>query len=188
MKYTTWDPKEQGQVFCYRPYPEGMRKQGMHPISIALRVILALLIIATILLFATGRAEEKDCWVLCQPDNRVNLRLEPSKGSKCVGWLEVGDRFTTDGTERNGWIRVLDAGDCECWIYGGYVVEEKPERIGESRFVVAKKQVACRRWVNGPQNEKRPWLRNGREVQVFYIAGGWAVTNLGYVEAEWLEV
>lgn len=166
------------------------RKKGtqLSAFSITLRVILTALVIIAVIVIAC-RAEETTitCWALCQPGDHVNLRMEPKKDSQAVGWLEAGDSFQTNGESRNGWIRVLDRGECECWIYSGYVVTEQPEKIGESRYVVAKQRVACRRWVNGPQNEKRPWLKNGREVQVFYIAEGWAVTNLGYVEARWLE-
>lgn len=151
-------------------------------------MILILLIIGSVVLLATAKAEDTERWVLCQPGNRVNLRLGPSKGTQCVGWLEPGDKFYTDGTSRNGWLRVTDAGECVCWIYSGYAVEEEPEAVFEARTVVARKQVACRRWVNGPQIQGRKWLKNGREVQVFYVAEGWAVTNLGYIEAEWLEV
>lgn len=186
MKYNTQEDSSKGPVFMYRPYyrPE---KKKMHPISIALRIVLIVLVIASVVIFA-ARAEEQTRWVLCQPGNRVNLRIGPGKGYSSVGWLEIGDSFTTDGEKRNGWIRVLDRGECECWIFGGYVVEEKPQAIGETWYVAAKKQLACRRWVNGPQIKGREWLKNGREVQVFYVAGEWAVTNLGYVEASWLEV
>jgi len=187
MKYNTTMPKEQGQILCYRPYPQEMRKQKMHPISIALRVILIALIILCVILF-TARAEDTTCWVICKPEDRVNLRIDASKSSKSVGWLECGDEFQTDGTERNGWIRVLDAGECECWIYGGYVVNEKPEEVFENYVVVAREKLACRRWVNGPQIQSRKWLKNGTNVQVFYMAEGWAVTNLGYMQSEWLEV
>ena len=189
LKYNTMNQKEQGQILYYRPYPAEARRR-VHPVSVTLWAILAALILLVVVLFATGRAEETEisCWVLCQPGDHVNLRLEPAKGSKSVGWLECGESFQTDGENRDGWIRVLDAGDCECWIYSGYVVTEEPQEIWETMYVVARNQVACRRWVNGPQIESRPWLKNGREVQVFYIAEGWAVTNLGYVEAEWLEV
>ena len=44
------------------------------------------------------------------------------------------------------------------------------------------------RWVDGPQVARSPWLRNGSSVQVFYIAGDWAVTSRGYIRTEWLEV
>ena len=186
-KYST--TKQNGQTLYYSPYPDEWRKGRPGAFSIALRILLAVLILFAVFAF-TARAEETtiSCWVLCQPGDHVNLRMEPNKGSRCVGFLECGDDFRTDGTSRNGWIRVLDAGDCECWIYCGYVVTEKPEAIGETWTVVARKRVACRRWVNGPQIEGRKWLTNGREVQVFYVAEGWAVTNLGYIEAKWLEM
>lgn len=173
---------------CYKPYPQEKRKK-LHPISIALRVILVAVTIFAVIVLA-GRAEDvtSSCWAMCQPGDRVNLRLKPSRDSKSVGWLECGDEFQTDGTNRNGWIRVLDAGECECWIYSGYVVTEKPEEVNENYVVVARDKLACRRWVNGPQIEGRKWLKNGTNVQVFYMAEGWAVTDLGYMQSEWLEV
>ena len=180
--------KGQGQILFYQPYPQENRKK-LHPISIALRVILiATIIFALVTLAARAEEQTTTCWALCKPGGRVNLRIDPRKDSKNVGWLECGDSFQTNGESKNGWIRVLDAGDCECWIYSGYVVTEEPEEIRDTRVVVAREQVACRRWVNGPKIEGREWLKNGTEVQVFYIAEGWAVTNLGYIQAEWLEV
>lgn len=186
-QYSTNEDNSKAPVFIYRPYYRPAKKK-MHPVSVALRCILAAVIMAAVIIFACRAEETEKRWVLCQTGSRVNLRIGPSDGNSSVGWLEIGDDFTTDGEERNGWIRVLDRGECECWIFSGYVVEEKPEAIGETMYVAAKKQLACRRWVNGPQVAGRKWLKNGREIQVFYIADGWAVTNLGYVEAEWLEV
>lgn len=157
-------------------------------------LIIAVLTLAIIILFvfvieARGQGFVKECWAFCKPKDRVNLRISPSKSSKSVGWLECGDSFQTDGTERKGWIRVLDRGECECWIYGGYVVNEQPVKIDESYVCVAKKWVACRRWVDGPQIKgKLGWLRNGNSVNVFYIGGGWAITSRGYIRSEWLEV
>ena len=164
-------------------------KKRLNGFQIALRGIVVALIVLAVVLFA-ARAEETTirCWVMCQPGDRVNLRMGPSKNSRSVGWLECGDGFQTDGESRNGWIRVLDAGDCECWIYCGYVVTEEPEAVFENYVVVAKNKLACRRWVDGPQVTGREWLKNGTSVQVFYTAEGWAVTNLGYMKTEWLEV
>ena len=177
-----------GQVFCYRPYPAEARKQRMHPISIALRVILAAVIVFAAAVIAARAEEHLTCWVLCKPGDYVNIRTAPGKKAPVSGYLECGDSFTTDGTSRDGWIRVLDAGEsAEAWIYCGYVVTEEPVAVFESRSVVARKRVACRRWVDGPQVEARPWLINGSEVQVFYIAGDWAVTSRGFVKSEWLE-
>lgn len=143
--------------------------------------------------FGFGMAAEQTltCWVMCQPGDHVNLRMEPKKDSKCVGWLECGDSFETDAGNKNGWIRVLNRGECECWIYCGYVVTEEPEAIGENYVCVARNRVACRRWVNGPQiedNGRRRWVVNGSNVSVFYMAEGWAVTSRGYIQSEWLEV
>lgn len=158
------------------------------------RIVLLILIAAVVFVgaycMATGRAEGKTitCWILCKQDDFVNIRTEPDKGSRACGFLEVGDDFQTDGKSRNGFIRVLDRGEsAEAWIYAGYVVTEKPEEINQNYVVVAKNRVAARRWVDGPQVVGRPWLKNGSEVMVYYIAEGWALTNRGYIRAEWLE-
>jgi len=192
MNYNTDGKKIEGQVCGYRPYPAEERKQRMSPLSIVLRCILAAVVVAAVIIWA-AQAEDVTitCWALCQPGDRVNLRLEPDKGSREVGWLECGESFQTDGESRNGWIRVLDRGECECWIYCGYVVTEQPVKVCENYVCVAKNRVACRRWVDGPQiriNGRLSWLRNGTNVSVFWIAGDWAVTSRGYIQAEWLEV
>ena len=191
MNYNMDGKKIEGQICGYKPY-QGPRKKRMGAVSIALRCILAALIVAAVIIFAC-RAEDATttCWALCQPGDHVNLRIDPKKDSASVGWLECGDSFQTDGESINGWLRVLDAGECECWIYSGYVIEEQPEKIGENYVCVARDRVACRRWVDGPQiriNGHLSWLKNGSTVSVFYIAGDWAVTSRGYIRAEWLEV
>ena len=191
MNYNMDGKKIEGQICGYKPY-QGPRKKRMGAVSIALRCILAALIVAAVIIFAC-RAEDvtTNCWALCKPGDHVNLRIDPKKDSKSVGWLECGDSFQTDGESINGWLRVLDAGECECWIYSGYVIEEQPENIGENYVCVARDRVACRRWVDGPQiriNGNLSWLKNGSTVSVFYIAGDWAVTSRGYIRAEWLEV
>ena len=190
MNYKPKREEEQGQIFCYRPYPpETMRRARMSTFSIVLRCILAAVIVAAVVIIAVqAGAEDVTRWVLCRPGDHVNLRLEPQKGSKLCGFLECGDSFQTDGERRNGWLRVLDAGECACWIYGGYVVTEKPVEIGSRYVCVARKWVACRRWVDGPQVKgRRKWLKCGGEVTVFYIAGEWACTSRGYIRSEWLE-
>ena len=192
MNYNTGRNKIEGPVYCYRPYSETQRKHGMTKFSIILRAALIALIIAAVIIWA-AQAEDVTitCWAICKPGDHVNLRIKPDKDSKDVGWLECGDNFQTDGTSRNGWIRVLDAGECECWIYSGYVVTEEPVEVGENYVCVARERVACRRWVDGPQiriNGRLSWLKNGSDVSVFYIAGEWAVTSRGYIRAEWLEV
>ena len=156
----------------------------------ALFAILCVVVLVAGYLIGTACASDEpiSCWILCKPGAQVNARRTPDRGADVVGFLEVGDEFLTDGTSRNGWIRAIGIGEYgEAWIYCGYVVTEKPEAVAENFVCVAKTQVAVRRWVNGPQVEKFPWLKNGSNVQVFYIADGWAVTNRGYIRSEWLE-
>ena len=73
------------------------------------------------------------------------------------------------------------------WVYLGYVVTEKPQVIGERYMCNAVKQVACRKWMGGPQVDQKPWLKNGQTCEVFLMADGWAVTSRGYIRSEWLE-
>lgn len=131
-----------------------------------------------------------NCWVMCKPGSQVNVRREAAAGSIIEGYLEAGDSFLTDGESRNGWIRCYGIGENGGgWVYCGYVVTEEPQQIFEQYVCVAVKRLACRKWIGGPQVDGRAgWLKNLENVQVFYMADGWAVTNRGYVKAEWLEV
>ena len=137
----------------------------------------------------SARAEEHlaTCWILCAPGSQVNVRRAPGRNTQEVGFLETGDSFRTDGTCRDGWVRCYGIGEYgEGWIYCGYVAEEEPVAVFEKYCCVAKNRVACRRWIGGPKTGN-PWLKNGSSVQVYYIAGDWAVTARGYIRSEYLE-
>lgn len=154
---------------------------------------VALLLVVAVIGFAVGsccKGEDQlaTCWVMCKPGSRVSVRLEPSKKSPEIGFLECGDSFQTDGESIDGWISCLGVGETNGWIYCGYVCTEKPEIIGERYVCVAKKQVACRKWIGGPKIEAKSWLKNGQNVYVFCIGDGWAVTSRGYVRSDWIEV
>ena len=155
---------------------------------------IAILLVAGIIGFVigsvTGAAEEQlaTCWAMCKPGSRVTVRMTPSKKGVELGWLECGDDFLTDGESRDGWIRCYGIGETSGWVYSGYVCTSKPEKIGERYVCVAKKQVACRKWMGGPLIDGRPWLKNGQNVHVFCIGDGWAVTSRGYVRSDWIEV
>lgn len=127
------------------------------------------------------------CWVMCKPGSRVEIRNKPDKNSRSNGYLECGDSFQTTGECRNGWVACSGAGEGG-WVYCGYVALEEPEKIGERYVCVAKKRAACRKWMDGPQIDSAPWIKNGQYCQVFCMADGWAVTSRGYIKAEWLEV
>ena len=157
------------------------------------KIVAFVLIIAVVFLIGAVigsccRGEEPlaTCWVMCKPGSYVTIRSEPSKRGYERGYLDSGDSFKTDGESVNGWIRCYDAGEGG-WVYCGYVVTEKPQVIGERYLCNAVKQVACRKWMGGPQVDGRPWLRNGETCEVFLMADGWAVTSRGYIKSEWLE-
>ena len=154
-------------------------------------IILVLMIVATALIWLLidqGISEDPlaTCWVMCKPGSRVTVRMEPNKRSMETGYLECGDSFQTDGESVDGWIRCYGAGEGG-WVYSGYVVTEKPKMIMERYICCAVKQVACRKWMAGPQIEGKPWLKHSQNVTVFCMADGWAVTSRGYITSEWLE-
>lgn len=160
------------------------------------RIIFAALLITALavglLIGAVScRAAEDElatCWILCKPGSQVNVRRTPSKNGMEVGFLEVGDSFRTDGTSKNGYIRCYGIGEYgEGWIYSGYVATEEPQAVYGQYVCVATRRAAVRKWISGPQVANTPWLVNGSNVQVFHIADGWACTNRGYIQAEWLE-
>ena len=151
--------------------------------------ILAILMTVTVTVGSAEDGETEKVWILCSPTDYVNLRMQPSKRSAKTGFVECGDAFTTSGKKRNGFLQVLDVGECACWVHAGYVVTEEPVVVNEYYCVVAKTRVACRRWVNGPRIAgRRGWLNNGSRVKVYSIGGGWAVTSRGFIQSEWLEV
>lgn len=161
------------------------RKQGI-------ALLIALAITAAVIWAAIGSMAEEQlakCWIMCKPGSQVNVRLTPDKKGREVGYLEAGDWFETDGTSSEGYIRVYGIGEYgEGWVYSGYVCTEEPVAVFEQYTCVAHKRVAIRKWMDGPQVERSPWLANGSDVDVFYMADGWACTSRGYIKAEWLEV
>lgn len=157
--------------------------------AIIICVLVAIMI--AMMWWAISDAEETEtvkCWIMCKPGSQVNVRRTPDKHGEPVGYLEAEDWFRTNGESKNGYIRCYDIGEYgEGWVYCGYVVTEEPKAIYQKYTCVANKRVACRKWIGGPQNEKYAWLANGNDVDVFYIADGWACTSRGYIVSEWLE-
>ena len=159
------------------------RKQGI-------ALLIALAITAAVIWAAIGSMAEEQlarCWIMCKPGSYVSIREKPDKRSAESGYLDSGDSFQTTGESKDGWIRCCGAGEGG-WVWCGYVVTEMPETIGERYICSAVRQVACRKWMGGPQVDGKPWLKNGQFVDVFLIADGWAVTSRGYIRAEYLDV
>ena len=152
-------------------------------------IIILILIGFCIGTYCHGESELTKCWIMCKPGDYINVRRTPSTNSEIVGYLDPCDWFMTDLTSSNGFFRVYGIGEYgEGWVYCGYVTAEEPEQIFERYVCCAKTRVACRRWMNGPKVSSYPWLTNLSEVDVFYIADGWACTNRGFIMAEYLEV
>lgn len=149
----------------------------------------ALAVIAIILLFrGLGVAEgEYDVYVICKPGDYVNARIRPSKNAEVIGYFETGDRLTTDGTEKNGFIRIVDASlEADvAWISTAFVVEDRPEITERRAMVTSNARLAARKGVGG---KVRTWLHNGDEVTVLVISDEWCVTNKGFVKTEFIEL
>ena len=160
----------------------------------AFAIVLLIALVAGAVIGVVGFCKGEElitCYALCKPGSQVNVRMTPSIKGKCIGYLDSGDNFQTDGESENGWIRCYGIGETSGWVYVGFVSTEPPEKIGERYVCVSNAKVICRRWQGGPQvtvNGKKQYLKNGQNVQVFCIADGWAVTNRGFVRAEYLEV
>ena len=133
-------------------------------------------------------AEGMTAWVICQPEDYVNVREKPTTRCDSIGRKECGDMIITDGKEKNGFVHVVDLAleNDEGWIHSGYIVYGQVREIGGQPYTVkARGKVMARKYVDGP---RRCWMKPGAEVVVYYTGGGWAVTNKGFVKTEFLEV
>ena len=156
------------------------------------KIVVAVLIAVVLILigfvigsYCNGEEQLATCWIMCKPGSYVTIREKPDKDSAEHGRLDSGDSFQTDGETVDGWVTCCSGEGG--WVYLGYVVTEKPQVIGERYMCNAVKQVACRKWMGGPQVDQKPWLKNGQTCEVFLMADGWAVTSRGYIRSEWLE-
>lgn len=148
-----------------------------------LAAALTAIIIGIETLLYPGLAENGTVYVLCNPDNYVNIRETPSKKGCLGGRAYCGDGFETDGIVRNGFVHVYCATEMgEGWISKGFIAWCKPEEVNETWIVDSNGRVAARSTIGGKRNK---WLKNGKEVTVYYVAEV-AVTNYGFVDAEYL--
>jgi hypothetical protein len=154
-------------------------------------LIVGLLIVVTLVVniyFLTcSKAEEIECWILCQPDSYVNARLNPKKKSIEIGRLECGDKIYTDGKIKNGFLHCYVGFEYgEGWVHKGYVVYDKPERpVFPDTTITSKGRVAARRTING---DRRCWLKDGQKIKVYMTSSEWSVTNKGFVKTEYIDI
>lgn len=132
----------------------------------------------------TAQAEETDCWVLCQPDDYVNIRSAPRKSGIISGYAVSGMKLTTDLVEKNGYIHVLGVTEYgDGWISSGYVVFSEPRTVDREMVITGRGRVACRKTVDG---KRRAWAKPGERLMVYMMTGDWAVTSKGFIMAEYL--
>lgn len=162
-----------------------------------IKLLLELLLIAAVVWGAItlytslglgeARADEynETMYVLC--DDYVNVRSTPNKKQDPIGRLEVGDSVVLDGRKKNGYVHCIDLSfeQSDGWVYGGYLVHDCPEKIGQTATIVSHGRLAARKYVSGRRTR---WLKSGAKLKVNYWSDDWALTDCGYVQSKFLEL
>ena len=148
--------------------------------------IWLLIAMTAMVLYGSALAEEREGWILCQPDSYVNARWAASSRSDKLGRLELGDRIRSDGVTKNGFVHCigLTFESTEGWVHAGYIVWDEPSMETETWVVNAGGRTACRKYVDGP---RRCWAKNHSQVTVFAVSSEWAVTNRGFIRTKYIE-
>ena len=123
-------------------------------------------------------------YILCK--DYVIIRQWANRHATEVGQLDPGDEIEIDGKTKDGFAHIVSPTDG--WVWAGNIVFSPVEKVDRLAYVTARKRLAARRWVDGPNVESKPWLITGSEVRVYYMDSEWAVTNRGYLKVEYLEV
>ena len=122
----------------------------------------------------------------CQPDSEINVRAFPKYSAEIVGRVWPGDQVYTDGKKRGVWMHVISV-PCEAgegWIHQGYLSDSPVHRV-DAEYTVTRNKTFVRKYMGGKVTKK---LKKGQTVTVFFLTGDVAVTNLGYIVADYLEV
>ena len=152
------------------------------------------LILAAVLLFASytvateidrAHAEEitTQGYILCK--SYVVIRQWASKRATEIGQLDPAEPIEIDGKTKDGYAHIV--APCDGWVHAGYIVFSEPKAVNAMATVTARKRVACRKWIDGPNVDSKPWLISGSEVKVLWMTSEWALTNRGYIKSTWLE-
>lgn len=142
------------------------------------------LVIAT--LFVAVASAETTMYVVCKPESEVSIRNEDSENSSREGRLSLGDAVVVDKTSSDGkWFHCIglgiEAGDG--WVSAQYLTYEPVVIETFSGEIDSKGRVAVRK---SPGGKRTDWLNSGSLVTVYAIAGEWAVTDRGYIMAEYI--
>jgi len=139
--------------------------------------------------FASAYGDEyyEEAYVLCVPNDVVNVRRKPSRSSEVIGRFETGEKIWLDGKRKSGYLHCVNVSleEDSGWIHSGYVVYDRPEYVGQNAVIVSKGRLAARKYVGGKRTR---WLQPLASVKVWYWSNEWAVTNCGYVKTDYLEL
>lgn len=153
-------------------------------IAVALALIVFIIGMAVDLARAEEDQELREMWILCQPESEVMIRTFPRRGGGYEGYLRLGDSVWTDGTERNGYIRVYGVAEGGGWVCKTYLMPDKPTIEEGPAWIWRGGKVACRK---APGGERIRWLHEGDEVILYAWCEEWAITNRGYIMTRYLE-
>ena len=147
----------------------------------------AIIILMILCMVAGACAEERECYIICQPTGLVNAHSSPKLKAPEVGWLILGKKLVTDGRMKNGFVYVTGiCGESEDgWVSAKYVTYEEPLSIDVQATVKSKGRVAARRGING---KRIAWLKPGSEVTLLVWTEDWCVTDRGFVMTKYLEI
>ena len=123
-------------------------------------------------------------YIICQPNDYINVRIKPTRKSDAIGHLDCGDSVELYDVEKNGFIKCSGFED-DGWVSKRYIVYEKPQVVNSMAYVVCKGRLAARKWIKG---KLRKWLYNGDKIKVYCMTDEWAVTDKGFVQSQYLEL
>ena len=130
---------------------------------ICIVVILATVFALIVPTFASAgtSTERQDMWVNCADGKRLNLRTDPSTGSKRVTQLECGTMVEILGNAGNGWLYVTD-GRHTGYVMSKFLVDRKPGKFEiterEDNFVKVTPYMVSAKAMNG-KSDKSVGLR-----------------------------
>ena len=154
------------------------------------RVVAVLVLVAMLVGFALSEDWQdglEPYYVICNPKSWTNVRDFPNKKQPVTGRLEYGEEVWSDGQRKNGYVHVYglnnEAG--EGWVYHLYLdIWEPMDDVEGWYFNTSKSRVALRNGVNG---KRIGWLKPDSKIYVLGMTAEWAVTDIGYLKADYLE-
>ena len=151
-------------------------------------LIAIVVFLAITLLNSISLAEDDElftAYIICQKDDYIHARMQPTKKSRSVGRFDGGDPVLTDGYVRNGFLRCYGFESGVAWVHTGYVVYDEPVKVDRSAYSISNGTLKARRYIGGKVINK---LKNLDEVKVIWWSDEWCVTSKGFIQTQYLEL